>query len=184
MKTHKILFKHIGENSDTAKKPHQVWENQVDLDEQVRCCLNWDDDRPVKTDKWAVYDVTLPDWLDPVEWIRHDIDWHYAWMFGVDPEWPEAWQRWFAYTNLSEGQKLAGVKLLKTKSFRSGFRRSLREQLETWLDAPAEARKYDTPFSHKQWGCLIDRWTARDARDKGSRIYYGSRYSARRGVPC
>lgn len=45
------------------------------------------------------------------------------------------------------------VKLL-TSALRSPFRISLRKQLAEWLDAPMGSRRYETPFSAKQWAIL------------------------------
>lgn len=60
------------------------------------------------------------------------------------------------------------AKLLKTKKFRSEFRLSLRDQLVAWLELAPADRKYDSPFSPRQWGCLITSFLARkaDAMDR------------------
>jgi hypothetical protein len=42
------------------------------------------------------------------------------------------------------------IQLLKVKTFRSNLRKSLAEQLNRWLFEP-DNRKYESPFSIKQW---------------------------------
>ncbi len=182
MKTHQILYKHTGGNSDTAKSPVAVWEEQADLSEQIRCCLNWDDNRIMPTDKWAVHEVALPDWLRPEEWIQQTVAWTWAWGLGMASAWPERWQRAIVYSDWSEAERLAVIKLLKVKKFRSSFRQSLRDQLESWLDTLPDERKYDSPFSHKQWQALVNRWVDREAQSRSSGMYYGYRYSIMQGV--
>jgi len=189
MKTHQILYRHFGENSDTAKTPVAVFSEgmsyqgqPVELGEQIYCCLNWDDNRLVPTRKWAVLPVRLPDWLGPEAWLRRPTDWSWAWGLGMDPSWPEAWQRSIVAGRFSEAQRLAMIKLLKTRHFRSDFRRSLAEQLVCWLETEPEARAYASPFSPKQWAALIDRWVAREAEQLSSGLYYGHRYHELAGV--
>jgi hypothetical protein len=62
---------------------------------------------------------------------------------------PELWLE--KLRELPYGRQSACVKLLKTKKFRSVFRKSLRNQLENWLNGNG----YETPFSWKQWNCLM-----------------------------
>ena len=47
--------------------------------------------------------------------------------------------------------------LLKTKKFRSDFRKSCRDQLVTWLLQVDSERKYQAPFSRKQMEYLVIR---------------------------
>ena len=189
MKTHKILYRHCGENSDTAKDAVAVYTEgmtyrgqPVDLAEQIYCCRNWDDNRLVPTRKWAVLEGTLPDWLEPEEWIRHNTRWSWAWGFGMDPEWPESWQRGLAYGDFSEAQRFGLIKLLRTKKFRSEFRQSLRDQLVAWLETPAEEREYPSPLSPKQFRALLNRWDVKEAERRSSGMYYGFRYREQVGV--
>lgn len=189
MKTYPILFEHTGQNSDTAKDPVAVYQpgmhyrgQPVALTETVICCLNWDDDRPVPTPRWAVIEVSLPDWLPPQEWIRQTIAWSWAWGLGLDPTWPEAWQRGLAYGRFSEAQRFALIKLLKTERFRSEFRRSLRAQVVAWLDSDPATRNHPSPLSPKQFQSLLNRWDVREAQRRSSGMYYGYRYREMTGV--
>lgn len=181
MVKHQILFVHEGINSGTAKTPRYVVTavegntatlangQTVDLTEQKTCCLYHDDDRPVNVDYYAVGEVELPEWLSAEEWLRDTTKWKYVWGFDVPKTWPEAWQRGVA--GFGQADKLACVKLLNTKSFRSDFRRSLRDRLVEWLETPAGERRYDSPFSDRQWDCLVNRYVKREAEQISSALY-------------
>ena len=171
MKTHQILLRQTGEVSYTPRDPVAVYEpGTVDLEETTSCCLSSDDWRLVSTKLWEVREITLPDWLAPEEWLRNTTVWKWAWGCGVDPEWPEAWQRTLAQGGFSCAQRIACVKLLGTKKFRSEFRASLKEQLVAWIENP-EGRKYDRPFSQRQWDRLINVYVAREARQLDEALY-------------
>lgn len=53
-----------------------------------------------------------------------------------------------SFTELSESEALAIIKLLKVKKFRSNFRKSCSQQIRSWLADPNP--KYSSPLSHKQ----------------------------------
>lgn len=169
MATHLILFKQLGENATTPHDPSRVVAEvkgtvavltdgtEVDLTETTTCCRTSDDNMLVSKDLYSVKRVTLPDWLDAHEWLRNTVTWKYAWGTGVEQDWPENVQRRLAH--LSTAQRMAACKLYKTKNFRSSFRKSLREQLDAWLDGESD---YASPFSPRQWDCLIrNRWEAK-----------------------
>jgi hypothetical protein len=143
----------------------------VNLEEEVSRCLNWDDNRPVTTKRWEVVEVKLPDWLTPSEWISYRVAWKYVWGMGADVNWPEVWQRSLLKDVKGAAQRLAVVKLLKTKNFRSPFRANLRKQLEEWLNLPVEKRKYPSPFSRGQWEALLDHYTRIEAESKDTGLY-------------
>lgn len=173
MKTYEILFtRGNNENSTTAPDPVGLWKGQVDLAAQVTCCLSSDDDRPVSCNKYEVHTVTLPDFLDPEEWCSDVTAWKYTWGAGVDPEWPEAWQR--GLKKLEMNERVACADLLRTKKFRNEFRASLCEQLKKWLEGGSDFR---TPFSARQWECLINVYVAREA-DAISHMLYSNRSRA------
>ncbi len=170
----KFLTEMFGENSTTSKTPVAVLgEREVDMNATVTCCLNSGDDRLVPVTRYGTCEVELPEWLSPAEWLRNQVAWKYAWGFGVEKTWPEAWQRFVAYECSGRStQRLAVVKLLSTKSFRSAFRASLRKQLEAWLATPADERKYGSPFSDRQWDCLCEVHTAREASRLDNQLYW------------
>lgn len=151
LKSVKVLFEHFGENSYTALSPAGEWRGQVDLSTKKLACWSSDDDRLVEVDRYEVRDIVLPAWLSADEWSRDCVAWGYAWARHVEPEWPEAWQR--GLLKLSAVKQLACAKLLATKNFRSDFRKSLRAQLETWLEGGSD---FPSPFSHGQWDCLLN----------------------------
>lgn len=149
--THKIVFKHQGENATTDKDPYAPLEGfDGDLEAVKTCCMSWDNDMQVEVKLHEVRDVTLPDWLSPSEWINHSVAFGYMWAHGVDPDWPERWQRRLL-TIGGVGQYVC-CKLLKTKKFRSTFRESLCEQIKRWLEEDSE---YTSPLSGKQWDSLV-----------------------------
>jgi hypothetical protein len=175
MKTTKMLCKKYGENSTTAASPVRPFVEGQDeklLEVTGTFCLNSGDDRLVTCKVYETAEITLPDWLDPTEWANNTTSWKWAWGCGVDQTWPEHWQRTLAKGNFSTAEKLALVKLLKTKNFRSDFRRSLAEQVKAWLDTPADDRKYNRPLSPRQMDALVDRYTALDAKRLDSSLYY------------
>jgi hypothetical protein len=172
--TRKILFKQLGENSTTPRDPVGVVtdESKVDLEATTTCCLSFDDNRLVPKKLYSIGEVTLPDWLDPEEWLHDQTAWKWLWGLGADPNWPEAWQRGLLRLG-SSANRLAAIKLLRVKKFRSEFRKSLRGQLETWLETPREDRQYDSPFSFRQWDCLVNRHVAIEAKQRDAGLYHG-----------
>lgn len=183
MKTLQVVFHHTGENSDTAKSPLCLLEHFTgDLSEKITCCINWDNDGLIETPRFAVYQVTLPDWLTFAEWQAGSVAWSYLWGFGADPSWPEAWQR--GLLDMEEKEKFALIALLNQKAFRSEFRASLRAQLVAWLETPPALRIHRHPLSPKQARALINRYIARDASNRASSLYYAHRYRPDLGAPA
>lgn len=168
--THKILFKQLGENATSPRDAASVWTGQVDLDETTLCCASYDDNRLVPKKRYSVEEVLLPEWLSPEEWLHNSTSWKWLWGLGADPCWSEAWQRGLVAAG-STAHRLAAIKLLRTKKFRSDFRRSLCDRLVEWLDTPADERRYDSPFSYRQWECLVNRYVAREAKQLDAGLY-------------
>lgn len=167
--THQILCRHTGEYSTTSKDPVAVYTGSgVDFEEKAHCILNSDDWRPIDVPLWEVRSVELPDWLAPEEWIANTVRWKYAWGAGVDSSWPESWQRSLAVMRGTE-HRLVCVKLLKTKTFRSSFRQSLRNQLVEWMETTADRR--ESPFSLRQWECLLSVHTKLEAKRLDEYLY-------------
>lgn len=176
MRTHTVVFEQTGENSNTAKDPTLKKPEEIDLTEQITCCLYWDDDRLVNTNRYALMEVTLPDWLSVEEWVRNDIAWTYAWQaHGVDMDWPETWQR--GLLAIKDGfQRYLCTRLLTTKKFRSNFRQKMRDHLVTWLETAPEKRQYSTPFSPRQLEALATRADHIAYKRRETSTYYGDRY--------
>jgi len=166
-RTARILYEHLGEVSYTEKSPRAVVkegdEAVVDLEEKKRCIFSHDDWRTVEVNRWEIRDVVLPEWLSAEEWLRDPIGWQYLWIdvslvYAIDDLdeakvlLPEAWQR--GLKDLPEEWRRESLKLLKVKRFRSRFRESLRDQLVEWLETPEGERRYELPFSPRQWEAL------------------------------
>lgn len=135
----------------------------------------------------------LPAWLDPGAELFEE-DWRTLYALGVNPGWPEGWQRGLmdimknttkqdGRWSCGEADVLACVALLKWegKHKRTGkpltsrsaeIRHSLKGQLTEWLEAPVEERMFDSPFSPRQWAkCMRSKWNAYGAlRSRGKRV--------------
>jgi hypothetical protein len=44
--------------------------------------------------------------------------------------------------------------ILQVKSFRSSFRKDMRDRIVKWLDTPTCERQYASPLSWRQWECI------------------------------
>lgn len=173
MKKYRIVFAHYGEISYTAKTPSCLLDDFTDdINKEISCCLSSDDLRLVPVKKYEVREVTLPDFLDANKWIKNHVYWKYAWgtCAGLIDE-PENIQLFF-YSIRDTALRLAIWKLYKTVKFRSDFRKSLKDRLIEWINAPVDNRQYDFPFSHRQIDCLIDRYTAIEAKRISESLYY------------
>ena len=176
-----FLTEQMGENADTPKDVVGIWygQNDIDLSERMMCCLNSGDDRLVPAWRWGFRLVDLPDWLSDAEYEKDEIAWSYAWGRGVDVTWPEAWQR--ALMRMPDrGDRIALIDLLKVQAFRSEFRRSLRAQVEAWLDTPVEDRRYGMPLSPRQMGSITTDKHNREARQRvalAGRAWHGAAWN-------
>lgn len=167
-----VLFSRKGnENAPTAGSPVGPYiPGAVDMEETQLFCVSFDNDMLVLGPVYYVAEVELPEWLSAKEWASTHIKWKYTWGQGVKKEWPEAWQR--GLLEFSSAETLACAKLLATKKFRSSFRESLRDQLVVWLETPAEERKFNSPFSPRQWACLMSHRVYRAAEQTDNRLYW------------
>ncbi len=173
MKTILFLTKHTGQNATTKQDVIAVY-NEADhkalLSETTYACWSSDDDRRVSVDAYGTREVSIPDWMDADIYagnssLQVSLKWFFG--FGGVASWGESWFEKIA--DLGEASRLAVIRLLKVKKFRSAFRKSLRDQLEKWLNGDSD---YGSPFSQKQWDCLIDKWTALSARQISSDLYH------------
>lgn len=172
LRTVRVLFEHRGENSDTAYSPVREMAPEETVPVEARtCCLYYDDNQLVTINRFKELNLTLPSWLTVEEFASHPSQWTFMWAMGVEKTWSEEWQRRLVRLN-SESQ-YAYAKLLKTKSFRSEFRKSLRAQLETWLNGSGA---YASPFSPKQQSCVVNGYLAREAKNAATSHYYHLRY--------
>lgn len=165
--TYLVLCDHFGENSNTEHSPVCEYRpGSVDLTETVTRCYYWDDDRPVSIRRWQVRRVEIPAWMSLGEWLRSYIPLKYLYGRGADPSWPAEWQR--RLMMLGGEAQLVCSKLLATKSFRNPFRAQLRMQLVVWLEGRSE---YDSPFSGRQWECLMNARTAIELKQIDAWLY-------------
>jgi hypothetical protein len=187
MKTYTVLYtRKFNENADTALMSEREFNPGTDfelLSLESSFCRNWDDDMLVKAKVYETRQVNLPDWMSLDEWLKTNIAWSFLWI-QIGSEMantlPESWQRTFLMWN--DSKVLSCVKLLNTKTFRSELRRSLCEQLKTWLDTPKELRKFESPFSSRQWEVICDERVARDAKRTSQNLYNSLKYSENCGL--
>lgn len=165
-----VLFKHTGELSYTEKSPVGAYvPGAVDLTETAACILSHDDWRHASVAKYEVREVELPDWLAADEWAANFTAWRYTLNAGLAPEWSEAWVRGLAA--LPTDERLVAVTLLKTKTFRSAFRKAMRDHLVAWLETPADGRKYASPWSPRMRDCLVGERERIAAKRYGEGLY-------------
>ena len=180
---YQILLQHLGENSTTAHDPvaevlaregDQVTAKSgdktytVSLTERHTCCMNSGWDMLTSVNKYAVGEVEVPDWMTCAEYLRHQTEFKYYLGFGGQLAWPRQW--FFRLIKLGESAKFAAIKLLNVKKFRSPFRQNMRSQLEAWLNDPEP--RYASPFSPRQWECLLDGHTCLDAKRTATNLYW------------
>lgn len=178
-KTRTVEFRTVqrGENSTTPRSLDVELTPEVDAATDwtatVVCCLNADNDMPVTVEKFGRATVEIPAWMTVEFYLRHNIGMKYAVAMGIPLTADERLMRWAIGANKTFVFGVA--KLLKTKKFRSGFRQNLCEQFINWILVPASERRYTSPFSARQWDCVVDAYTAREADRISSSTYYSSR---------
>jgi len=160
MKTVLILCRHYGELTYTPKSPVREWKGDADpadLTEQKPCIFSPDDFRPVQVNKWEVRPVEIPDWMTGDEYAQHASQWETVWAIKGAKDMPQDWQVYLALYVDNPTERVALTKLLAVQNFRSDFRRSLRDQVVSYIETPPDARKYSRPLSWKQMSALT-RW--------------------------
>jgi hypothetical protein len=167
-------------DADEAKLDDTCWVFAFEDDDQNR----------VEIPRYKVQTVWLPNWLLPERWIPQHLQWHWAWSFGVDPLWPQPWQEWFAYHERGERDRigwagrLEAIRLLRTVTFKSEFRRQMRNRITEWLDTHPVERKYDSPLSPRQWQAVVQPHTSRISGQFEKEIYHSDRYRDILGAPA
>lgn len=150
MPTYKVVYEFRGEwDTNKAVTPICLLEDFTgDLTEQKRGILSFDDFRPAMYDRWQVRSVQLPDWLPFDEWRRRPWDWHSVTQWGIEDE------TLGRYLATLDERRFNALRKLMTKNLRSEFRKSLRDQVQAWLDAAPQDREYRSPLSPRQWDAL------------------------------
>jgi hypothetical protein len=176
--THKVVFVYNGECSTTAPSPlapyTSEWDERV-ANETGNYILSNDDWRLITMHKYTVRDVQLPEWLPLNKWLNNTTSW--KWVFGmvkngINTDLAPEFLFWLASSDLRTPDKLAIVRLMETKKFRSGFRESMRNQVQQWLSTPVDDRKYRTPLSPKQMEYIFTPGLAIEAKHLDHNLYW------------
>lgn len=166
MKEVEYLTRAYGEYQDTPRSIETPYVGQDYDKEAIHPTIrNSDDWRPTSKALYAVETVEIPEWLEPKEYnsyVVHNWKW-YKKIGGTEDLGREAF---FKLINIEDGViRLALVKLLKQKSFRSEFRKSLRLQLDKWIQE--EDTNYQYPFSAKQMSYVTNDYIRTEAKQIG-----------------
>jgi len=176
-KTKVVAFvtEHRGEVSYTGHDlAFPLNDDSVDFDETKEALASSDDFRLVRVKRWGKVEIELPGWMDPSEFVRDWVCWKWVFGLGARKTWPEPWLRFIAQDLRSAAEKLAVIKLLTTFEkgrFRSEYRQSLAEQLVNWLENTPAERRYDSPFSPRQWRSLLNNHIKREAEQTDAALY-------------
>jgi len=132
-----------------------------DLEEMVYD-IPWDFDTAPKQGRnykrYWIMDVEIPEYFtSPEEWISNWSHWRYfnTWIhFDMYKHHDLTAEMKRKIWNLRDNHAMlfAIHELLKVKTMRSEFRKSIRDQLLEWLRGEND---FSTPFSHRQLECLI-----------------------------
>jgi len=163
MKKVEFLTRQYGEFNYTPRSIVEPYLGQeYDKEAMADTILSNSDWRPHPKKLYAVETFEIPEWMNPKEFSQ--LEWEYYVKIGGTEELGR--EVYFKITSIKNGVlRLAAMKLLKTKKFRSEFRKSLKEQLVQWIEN--EHPKYDNPFSDKQKYKLCDSYTALEAKRLG-----------------
>ena len=163
MKKVEFLGRAFGEYKDTDYTPIKVYVGQeYDKEAQKGCILNSDDWRPCSKPLFSIMTIEIPEWMLPEEYLSlaHKWKW-YQKIGGTESLGKEVF---LALSSLECGAlRLACVKLLKTKTFRSKYRESLCNQLKKWITEQGYVR----PFTYKKTESLLDVYTIKEAKRIG-----------------
>ena len=103
--------------------------------------------------------------MEPKEFPYREIDWKYYKLSGGTEELgKDAFEK---LITLHGALQVACIKLLKTKTFKSAFRESLKNQLQAWINSE---NNYRSPFSTKQEHALVTSFDKRESKRIGISI--------------
>jgi hypothetical protein len=163
MKTVKYLMKQYGEYVYTARDIFEVYTGQdYDTEADAGCIRGYDSWQHAPKNLYAVQEIEIPEWMTPEDYIAQEHNWKwYTKIGGTEDLGKQAFEK---ITRITNGAlRLACIKLLKTKKFRSDFRKSLKSQLLTWI----ENGEYALPFSWKQERALVNEYIRIEAKRIG-----------------
>lgn len=174
----KVVFSRKGnEMSTTAMSPIALFDASIWTEEKLAetgtFCWSNDDWRLVECKLYSVSDVTLPIWMSGEEWLSQHISWKYTFAYcsnGVYTDLDPTFLRWVK--DVGQGaKKLAMIRLMETKAFRSEFRKSMRDQIMRFIETAPESRPYSSPLSPRQMECIIGPQMWLEARRIDSDVY-------------
>ena len=162
MKTVKFLARAYGEYNNTPRSIEAPYVGQdYDKDAIHPTILSSSDWRPTSKPLYAIVDVEIPEWMEASEYNEHNWKWYKA-IGGNEDLGRRAYEKIVAIEN--GYYRLALVKLLKQKTFRSDFRKGLRLQLDKWVQG---LNDYQYPFSDKQFGYVVNDYIRIEAKQIG-----------------
>lgn len=153
MSVRKVLAERRGVNITTPPSP--VREFQPGDEELLKItekfCIGFDNNMLVESPRFTVLEVDLPEWLETDVWCDNFIRWNRLLSNkNLISKFGEKSVRFIDYP----GNCLEAIEsLCKTKKFRSEFRKSLFEQLISWMEQ--EPPVVLSPFSERQWAALL-----------------------------
>lgn len=189
-----VLFEKLGENQTTAPDPRRPYNAETDerlLSQEITVCVSHDNDMLVKVRRYQVHNVTIPVWMTGEEFCARYVEYTFAWGLGIDPRWPESWQR--SLVGLTQEQKYIAGQLLGS-NLRSEFRKAAALRIVEWISTAPENRKYASPLSGRHWNSLISGHGIRECKQIAESIYWskstpriglangGEFYGALRGI--
>lgn len=164
MKTEKIVFKHPECTANHGYSPHALASEFKGNLEDMLYDLPYNSDtapgQGADMKHYELREVELPDWMDAKSYIKnHDIADEIFYDVGKDIS-KEVFQKWIDIINKSGKQGYrAIVKLVKQETFRSTFRKSLRDQVDAWFANPNP--DYPSPLSERQMECITREYPCR-----------------------
>ena len=163
MKKVTYLAEQMGEYVYTPRTLREEYVGQpYDKEIMAKTIRSYDDWRPEPKLRWGLIDVEIPDWMTPNEYVGQEINWKYFKIIGGT----EALGRkaYYRLIDLHGSLRVACVKLLNTKNFRSDYRASLRLQLDKWIDGDSP---FSSPFSQKQQNSIVNEYIVIEAKRCG-----------------
>ena len=158
MRKHRVAWKYLG----YMREKIVAVDEEIDGLDLAATCQHWTSwggacDEIVKGIQGLLYRIQetweLPDWCD-VRRLMTDGRYRHNVLELSRLSDPDAGS--LARLAEQEEAMVEGcVKILIVRKFRSDFRRSLRRQVDAWLDGGS---KYDTPLSPRQVACLSRRY--------------------------
>jgi hypothetical protein len=114
--------------------------------------------------RYKVENVEMPDWMDAKFYIQSfSIIGEIFFDVGKDIS-EQEFNKWVTLFHKGKNTYDAIVKLVKQKTFRSEFRKSLRAQVDAWFANPEPV--YSCPLSPKQMECITRDYTGQSSSGK------------------